>query len=211
LVDAWTKESSCTRCEKRYPASPLPKVCPACGAAVDQRGVQWAFVAVGLAVTIVLVDVLLLNLGEALSVFLRCPIPPVSEACRAAWRGTAKGWVGYGKGGADGEELMVLLHQTHYLIYTAVLMFVGPFLLAWRLRRGARPSALALVGANWVGTSLMVAVLIGSVGAPGVYVIIFQTQILAALAWSVAGVAGAMIGHTLRQRSSATMFEEIDP
>ena len=40
--------------------------------------------------------------------------------------------------------------------------------------------------------------------------IVFQTQMLAALAWGFRGVAGAMIGHALRQRSGATMFEEVD-
>ncbi len=211
-VDAVTKEQPCVRCGHRYPSSPLPAACPACAAPVDRRGVQWPVVVVALGITLILVDVLLLDLGEALSVFLQCLPRKMSQACRVAWHGADNGWMGYGslKGGASGKGFAVVLHQVHYLAYTAVLMFVGPFLLAWRLPRGARPSALALVGANWVGASILVGTLLGSVGASGVFVIVFQTQMLAALAWGVAGVAGAMLGHVLRQRSGATMFEEVD-
>jgi hypothetical protein len=211
-VDAVTREQPCARCGHRHAANPLPEKCPACGAAIDRRGVQWAFVALAMVVTIVGVYVLLLNLGEALSVFMNCIPKSMTAACKSAWRGADNGWVGYGnaKGGPSGKGFVILLHQWHYLAYTAVLMFAGPFLLSWRLHRGARPSALALVGANWVVSSIFVTALIGAVGTPGVFVIVFQTQMLAALIWGAAGVAGAMLGHFLRQRSGATMFEDID-
>jgi hypothetical protein len=211
-VDAATQEQACTRCGHRYPSAKLPEKCPACAAPVDRRGVQWAFVVLAMIATVLCVYVLLLHLGGALAIFMQSLPRAMTPAFREAWRGADNGWVGYGstRGGAGNAGFLIALHTMHYLGYTAVLMFVGPFLLSWRLRRGARPSALALVGVNWIAASLLVAVVIGAVGTAGVFVIIFQTQVYALLAWSAAGVTGAMLGHALRQRSAATMFEEVD-
>lgn len=110
------------------------------------------------------------------------------------------------------QARVMLFNRWRYMFFLAFIFMIGPSVLAWRLRNGALASAGVSIPLSWLGATAVLMIVYRFGGFEGSFAVGFQTQLIALLVWSAAGLMGAMAGYRLGGASSRlTVDEDEDP
>lgn len=226
-VEQLTGKARCVHCHEQYSLRPQPpRRCPSCGAAQQRDGVQWGYVMIGSLVTMGLFILLVGPLGESLGIGMSCDPYDLTDACREARKDGAWTIFQLAVGGEDRpssgdlelqlfgmrpEVTWQLFHTYRYLGIVGGLMLIAPLVLSLLVPRGSRSSAGAMIVLNWFLVTFALLELWSDISSvDGGFVFLMRTQILALVAWGVAGFIGAMVGDRIRFSRGSAYLDEIE-
>jgi len=103
------------------------------------------------------------------------------------------------------------IDQGRFLEVGAAWMFTAPIALMFALKRGARASGAALIPTLWLLASFVVMVVLADLGGSEQgFLFLMRLQVLALVAWGVAGALGLALAYKLRFRNEAAFLDEIE-
>lgn len=222
-IEQMTGKARCVHCHEQYSIRPSPpRRCPKCSAAQQRDGVQWGFVMIGALITMALFVLLVGPLGETVGIGLTCDPYDMTEACDAARE--SGNWTTFqiaNDDGADEDMVMFglarpdltwhLFNTYRYLAVVGGLMLLAPLVLSLAVPRGSRPSAGAMIVLNWFLATFALMELWSVISSvDGGFVFLMRTQLLALIAWGVAGFVGAMAGDRIRFSRGWAYLDEIE-
>lgn len=209
-----TGKSACVHCDRPYSIRPTPPArCPHCDAEQARDGVQWGWVLLFAAGGTLIWTLVLAFLREPLGIALQCHEQvggeQLSAVCEAALRNddftiffTQRSFT---------EVAYWAIDQGRFLEVGAAWMFTAPIALMFALKRGARASGAALIPTLWLLASFVVMVVLADLGGSEQgFLFLMRLQVLALVAWGVAGALGLALAYKLRFRNEAAFLDEIE-
>ena len=272
VVRQITGRSTCPHCWTRYGHRPQPPpVCPTCRVSIHPSRIEWTWVIVAVAGTVLLFTLGMAVLQRPLDFYHDCETKNPSARCQKAFRQHAfpeartdpegnpagvdvrsyqsmkeqadervrllkrKGHLDLARRYAKEfskkaswelfelnrttlvrgrpwvvQTRVLLFNRWRYIFFLAFIFMLGPLVLAWRLRNGALASAGACVPLSWLGATAVLMIVYRFGGFDGSFAVGLQTQVIALLVWSAAGLMGAMAGYRLGRGSSRLTVDEDD-